>query len=560
MQIKKHLLFFALFVFIQAGFAWSVEKPLVFSKENPVIPSAYRNFLSSKPPTEKVRVWVYFTDKGVFDQDSYARARKMTENLFTSKSLQRRAKSIKGELTSFIDLPVQHSYVKSIKILGADLRQISRWLNAASFEVSIDKLDQISILPFVKSIQPVLTYIRQPLKEEIQPELKPVESLDYGPSYSQLQQINVPAVHTLGYKGQGVLVCMMDTGFRKDHIAFKTAYQEGRVLAEYDFINHDTNTQNQPGQDSASQHNHGTYTWSALGGEIDGSLYGPAYKANFILAKTEYVPTETRIEEDNWVAGMEWADSLGADVISSSLGYLNFDNGFTYTKQQLDGKTAVTTIAANTATQLGIVVCNAMGNEGPGDTTLITPADAETILACGAVNSSGTIASFSSRGPTGDGRIKPEVVARGVSTYCATATDTNTFGYVGGTSLSTPLVGGCAAVLLSAHPYWNPWMVREALIRTASNSNSPNNTYGWGLINLLAALQYSFGFDTGDVNQDGKVSISDAVYLINYLFKGGPSPYLLYRGDVNCNQSVTVGDVVYLINYLFKGGPPPCSY
>lgn len=558
MQIKRHLLFPVLLILILTTFAWSADKPLISLKENPVIPSAYRTFLSSKPSTEKVRVWVYFTDKGILDQESYSIARKMTENLFTLKSLQRRAKSIKGELISFIDLPVNRPYIESVKNLGADLRQISRWLNAASFEVSIDKLDQISVLSFVKSIQPVLTYIRQPLKDEFQPESKPVESADYGPSYDQLQQINVPAVHTLGYKGQGVLVCMMDTGFRKDHIAFKSAYLEGRVLAEYDFINHDTNTQNEPGQDASNQHNHGTYTWSTLGGEIDGSLYGPAYKANFILAKTEYVPTETRIEEDNWVAGMEWADSLGADVISSSLGYLNFDNGFTYTKQQLDGKTAVTTIAANTATRLGIVVCNAMGNDGPGDTTLITPADAETILACGAVNSSGVITSFSSRGPTGDGRIKPEVVARGYATYCATALDTNTFGYVSGTSLSTPLVGGCAAVLLSAHPDWVPWKVREALMYTANNSYIPNNTYGWGLIDLLAAVQYSFR--TGDVNRNGSTTISDAVYLISYLFKGGPPPYLLYRGDVNCDQAVTVADVVYLIDYLFKGGPLPCSY
>ncbi|HVP36867.1 MAG TPA: S8 family serine peptidase [Terriglobales bacterium] len=558
MLIKRHLLFSAFFILIFAGFALSSDRPLISAKDNPVIPSSYRAFLSGKPMTEKVSVWVYFTDKGVFDQATYAKDLKIAENLLTSKSLQRRAKITNGELTSFIDLPVNRSYIENVKDLGADLRQISRWLNAASFEVSIDKLNLISSLPFVKSIQPVRTFIRQPLKEEIQPELKPVGSVDYGPSYDQLQQINVPAVHALGYRGQGVLVCMMDTGFRKDHIAFKNAFLEGRVLAEYDFINHDTNTQNEPGQDATTQHNHGTYTWSTLGGEIDGELYGPAYKANFILAKTEYVPTETRIEEDNWVAGMEWADSLGADVISSSLGYLDFDNGFTYTKQQLDGKTAVTTIAANTATRLGIIVCNAMGNEGPGDTTLITPADAETILACGAVNSSGVIASWSSRGPTGDGRIKPEVVARGYATYCATAGDTNTFGYVSGTSLSTPLVGGCAAVLLSAHPDWVPWKVREALMYTANNSSTPNNTYGWGLINLLAAIQYSFG--TGDVNRNGSVTVSDAVYLVNYLFKGGPPPYLLYRGDVNCDQSVTVGDIVYLINYLFKGGPSPGSY
>jgi len=193
-----------------------------------------------------------------------------------------------------------------------------------------------------------------------------------------------------------------------------------------------------------------------------------------------------------------------------------------------------------------------------GPTTLITPADADTILACGAVDSSGTIANFSSRGPTGDGRIKPEVVARGVSTYCATASDTDTFGYVSGTSLSTPLVGGCAAVLLSAHPDWVPWKVREALMYTANNSFTPDNTYGWGLIDLLAAVQYSF--DTGDVNRDGSISVSDVIFLINYLLKGGPEPYLYYRGDANCDQNLTVSDVIYLISYLFKGGDQPCSY
>jgi hypothetical protein len=555
---SRYFLFLSFFLFINFTISWSVEKPLVNTKDYPVISPELRTFLSNKPSDEKVKVWVYFTDKGIFDQESYEKAKSRNQNLFPVKSLQRRAKVLKSELISFLDLPVHQLYVENIKSLGAKLRQPSRWLNAVSFEVSGEMIEQISLLSFVKSIKPVLTYVREPIKEEVLPQLKPLVPINYGPSYDQLQQINVPAVHALGYHGEGVLVCMMDTGFRKDHKAFKSAYSEGRVLAEYDFINHDTNTQNEPVQDASNQHNHGTYTWSTLGGEVDGTLYGPAYKANFILAKTEYVPTETRIEEDNWVAGMEWADSIGADVISSSLGYLDFDDGFTYTRQQLDGNTAITTIAADIAANLGIVVCNAMGNEGPGDTTLITPADADTIIACGAVNSSGTIASFSSRGPTGDGRIKPEVVARGVSTYCATATDTNTFGSVSGTSLSTPLVGGCAAVLLSAHPDWVPWKVREALMYTANNALTPNNTYGWGLLNLLAAVQYSF--KTGDVNRDGKNSVSDIVYLINYLLKGGPEPYLPYRGDVNCDQKVSISDVVYLINYLFKSGPEPCSY
>jgi serine protease AprX len=559
MYKSRYFLLGLFFLCINVTLSWSFEKTLVNPKDYPVISQELRTLLSNKPSDEKVKVWVYFTDKGIFDMGSYEKAKSRTQNLFTARSLQRRAKVFKGELINFLDLPVCQLYVENIKNLGAKLRQPSRWLNAASFEVSGGMIEQISLLSFVKSIKPVLTYVREPIKEEVLPQLKPMVPINYGPSYDQLQQINVPAVHALGYHGEGVLVCMMDTGFRKDHKAFKSAYSEGRVLAEYDFINHDTNTQNEPGQDSSYQHNHGTYTWSTLGGEVDGILYGPAYKADFILAKTEYVPTETRIEEDNWVAGMEWADSIGADVISSSLGYLDFDDGFTYTRQQLDGNTAVTTIAADIAASLGIVVCNAMGNEGlEGDTSLITPADADTILACGAVNSSGTIANFSSKGPTGDGRIKPEVVARGVSTYCATATDTNTFGSVSGTSLSTPLVGGCAAVLLSAHPDWVPWKVREALMYTADNALTPNNTYGWGLVDLLAAVQYSF--KTGDVNRDGSPSVSDVVYLIDYLFKGGSAPYLPYRGDVNCDQTVSISDIVYLINYLFKNGPEPCSY
>ncbi|MDP2960154.1 MAG: S8 family serine peptidase, partial [candidate division Zixibacteria bacterium] len=322
---SRYFLFLSFFLFITFTLSWGIEKPLVSPKDYPVISPELRTFLSNKPSDEKVKVWVYFTDKGIFDQESYVKAKSRTQNLFPVKSLQRRAKVLKSELINFLDLPVHQLYVENIKSLGAKLRQPSRWLNAVSFEVSQNILEQIALLPFVKSIKPVLTYIRKPIKEEVQPQWKPLVPINYGPSYDQLQQINVPAVHALGYHGEGVLVCMMDTGFRKDHKAFKSAFSEGRVLAEYDFINLDTNTQNEPGQDASNQHNHGTYTWSTLGGEVDGQLYGPAYEANFILAKTEYVPTETRIEEDNWVAGMEWADSIGADVISSSLGYLDFD-------------------------------------------------------------------------------------------------------------------------------------------------------------------------------------------------------------------------------------------
>jgi serine protease AprX len=530
-------------------------KSLVSSRDNPVISPRFFDFLKNQKPNQKVKIWVFFTDKGIFSEEKYRQIEKTALSSLTSQALNRRTKVLPGKV-DFKDFEVCPSYIREIQSLGARLRHTSRWLNAASFEVTISQVEKIASLAWVRSIRPVLAYKRK---------LEPVENalplgkiitkpfdLDYGISYEQLQQINLPAVHNLGYKGQGILVCMMDTGFRKDHQAFRKAFEEGRVWAEHDFINNDSNTQNEAG-DPAGQHNHGTYTWSTLGGAYDGELYGPAYMANFILAKTENTASETPIEEDNWVAGMEWADSIGAEVISSSLGYIDW-----YSYPDLDGNTAVTTIAADIAAQRGIVVCNAMGNEGPAPGSLIAPADADSIVACGAVRSDGVLASFSSRGPTYDGRIKPEVLARGVSTYCAIASDTNLYGYVSGTSLSTPLIGGCAAVLLSAHPDWTPMKVREALMMTADNASNPNNDRGWGIVDLLAALNYSF--QTGDVNRDQDINLADAIYLANYLMKNGPTPQLLYEADVNCDSKYNLSDVIYLARYVLSGGLAPCVY
>lgn len=528
---------------------------LVSPKDNPVISPRFFDLLENQRPDQKVKIWVFFTDKGIFSEEKYRQIEKKALSSLTSQALNRRTKVLPGKV-DFKDFEVCLSYIKEIQDLGARLRRTSRWLNAASFEVTASQVEKIASLAWVRLIRPVLAYKRKPETVENPPPLVKIMTkpfaLDYGSSYDQLQQINLPAVHNLGYKGQGILICMMDTGFRKDHQAFRKAFEEGRVWAEHDFINNDSNTQNEPG-DPAGQHNHGTFTWSTLGGAYDGQLYGPAYMANFILAKTENIASETPIEEDNWVAGMEWADSIGAFVISSSLGYIDW-----YTYSDLDGNTAVTTVAADIAAQRGIVVCNAMGNEGSASGSLIAPADADSILSCGAVRSDGILASFSSRGPTYDGRIKPEVLARGVSTYCAVASDTNLYGWVSGTSLSTPLIGGCAAVLLSAHPDWTPMKVREALMMTADNASNPNNDRGWGIVDLLAALNYSF--QTGDVNRDLDIDLADVIYLANYLIKSGPAPKLLYEADVNCDSQYSLTDVIYLARYVLFGGSAPCVY
>jgi hypothetical protein len=279
------------------------------------------------------------------------------------------------------------------------------------------------------------------------------------------------------------------------------ALRSRTVASEHDFIFNDDTTADQeadiPGQDA-----HGTATMSVLGGYSPGKLVGPAFNASFILAKTEDTRSETRIEEDNWAAAMEWMEAEGVDVASSSLGYDLFDDGTGYTWENGDfnGRTSVTAQSAARAARLGVVVCTAMGNEHNGNGvigTLLTPADADSILSVGAVTFARKLAAFSSTGPTNDGRTKPDVVAPGVGVYHAQVPDF----YLSsdGTSFSTPLTAGSAALLLSARPDLTPIQVRDALRNTATPvldntrfPTSPNNFTGWGLINAFNAA-LSFG-------------------------------------------------------------------
>jgi subtilisin family serine protease len=426
------------------------------------------------------RAWIFFNDKTEGESTSDNVFQKALDNL-DNRTRVRRSKVRHFSLVDNRDIPVSPDYIDEIKYTGVTIRTVSKWLNAVSVSGSIEQLRSISDFPFVKKIDPVYGGKRKsPVQRSLLKSSTEPGRSDYGPSYDQLDQINVIAAHEAGYTGAGVRVLMLDTGYYTDH----EAIHEEQVIAEWDFINNDGETQNEEG-DPDSQHNHGTYTLSALGGRFDGELYGPAYEAEFLLAKTEDVSQEVPIEEDQYVAGLEWGESLGADIASSSLGYIDW-----YELEDLDGMTAVTTIAVNTAIENGMVVVTAVGNSGAGG--IVVPADAENVIACGAVDSDGNIASFSSQGPTADGRIKPEVCALGVSTYCAGVNSTSAYRYEDGTSLATPLVAGAAACVLQAHPDWTPQQVREALMMTASDPENPDNQYGWGIIDVMGTINYQF--------------------------------------------------------------------
>ncbi|NOZ04030.1 MAG: S8 family serine peptidase, partial [FCB group bacterium] len=436
----------------------------------------------------RYKTWVYFVDKGVFpDAGQGSRVR-----LHPNTVARRMKMGLSGAGNWFDQWPADE-YVTTIRKTGAEIRRRSRWLNAVSVVATETQLETIATLPFVKELQPVFTYRRAWEKPSgIAPGASRVvaDSLDYGSALAQIEQINCRVAHDSGYVGQGVIVLVMDTGFNLAHPAFDSL----EVIGEWDFVDDDSVTANQTTADSAyGQHDHGTMVLSTLAAYAPGKLIGPAYGARFLLAKTEIIAKEIRVEEDNYVAGLEWGEANGADVVSSSLGYLDW-----YEYSDLDGNTAVTTKAVDIAVGLGLVCVTAAGNEGNRPWHyIITPADADSVISVGAVTSIGTIADFSSRGPTYDNRIKPEVCALGVNTVCV---NPNSNGYKkgSGTSLATPLVGGSAAVILSAHPDWTPMMVREALLQTASRADNPNNIFGYGIINVWAAINYDRFQDTSD--------------------------------------------------------------
>ena len=515
---------------------------------------------------DAVKVWVFFTDKGMRSQTAFEQ--KAVSVALTERALHRRAK-VDRDRVLFVDIPVEQSYVDRITALGAKHRRSSRWLNAATFEVPADQLETIAGLPFVARVKPMQIFRQDlPAPEMIKHEapsgaLAP-DALNYGDAADQLAQINVPAVHDLGYTGAGVTLAIMDTGFRKTHNAFAQHYLNGRVLAEWDFVNDDGNTANEAeDNDWSSQWNHGTYIFSVSAGEDPGNMYGPAYHANIILCKTEDVRSETQVEEDNWVAALEFSDSIGTDVITTSLGYDSFDDGTGYTFEDMDGQTAVISIAASTCDGLGIVMCNSMGNSGPGAGTLSAPADALDIISVGNVNSSGTISVSSSRGPTADGRIKPDVCARGSSTACAASWEDDAYTFASGTSLSTPLVAGAACLIIEAHPEWTPADVREAMRMTASQASTPDNTYGWGIIDVLAAINYENDCCIGTIgNVDGSpdqtVSLGDLTAMVDVLFISLNPVACPAEADVDqsggthpTQSNISLGDLTALIGHLF---------
>jgi subtilisin family serine protease len=476
--------------------------------------------------------WVYFRDKGGTS------SLKVQEASIDPHALERRLLRGRLGVAGEFDLPVAERYKQQILALpGVRLRGESRWLNALSVQADSATVEQIAALPFVRGLRPMgklnrastpllaspETFahreVNQAFSEPIPPgEIYPTQPdpavtdpywrMDkswYGPSLNQARMVNALETHSRGNHGAGVRIVVLDGGFQLNHEAF----QGMDLIAQYDFINDDDYTGYDPKQDSKGQAHHGTACGSTICGYSPGNLVGLAHEAAFILAKTEDDRGETAIEEDYFVRAVEWAEKLGADVLSASLSYKDW-----YTTADYDGMTAPTSRACHLAYELGMVLCTAAGNEGPEGRTMGVPADAEGLLAIGAVRYDGDLARFSSRGPSADGRIKPDVLAQGVRTCCVSPDTWDRYGFWNGTSLSTPIAAGCMALILAEHPDWGPDQVTEAVRATASRADRPDPDWGWGIINVEEAIHYP-SVSGWALDRDGKGKAGVEIRLVS---------------------------------------------
>ncbi len=388
------------------------------------------------------------------------------------------------------DLPVSPGYTQQVVAVGVNLLYTSRWFNGAVVSATTNSaIEAVRSLSFVKSVTKVFDAGKKGSElgleveeQDYHPSRVKSDTFNYGISGTQVRMLKGNTLHNNGHQGQGVVIAVLDAGFYRvdTYPAFDSLRKHNRILGTKDFVD--------PASDIYNEHLHGMIVLSAMAGYVDGQLVGTAPKASYWLIRTEDGRSEQLIEEYNWVAGAEFADSLGADIINTSLGYTTFDvESQNHTQNQLDGKSCPISIAAGMAADKGMLVVVSAGNEGDNAWHSISvPADAYNILAVGSVSSSGVHSYFSSYGPSADGRIKPEVMAMGEGTVCVSGS--GSIGTANGTSLSAPVISGLAACLWQSRPELTATELRSLIINSSSLCDNPNNALGYGIPDFDLAL------------------------------------------------------------------------
>ena len=424
--------------------------------------------------------WIYFTDK-----DDIAYQIDQPGEFLSERAVNRRA--MQGLGVDNLDLPVNPSYLQEIEALDVEIRHVSRWLNGIAM-INMDEaaFQEVLMLSFTDTVPWIPDtdesfYPQKGGEARFAPPLDPPPAFDYGIAREQVGLVSTDGLHDMGYTGGGVWVGVLDAGFYNvDSLpSFISLIDQGRILGTRNYV------------DNSSifrlNSSHGMSVLSIMAGEWNAFLVGTAPHASYLLCTTENSDQETRIEEIAWIEAAEYADSLGVDVINTSLGYSDFDGlNYDYTYRDMDGKGSYISRAASLTASRGMILCNSAGNSGDDPWFYITaPADANDILAVGAVDSTNTIANFSSRGPSYDARIKPDITSMGRGTGIQYRN--GTVGRGNGTSYASPVVAGSVAALWQAFP---ELPARELIykIRQSSHRNmNPDANYGFGTPNMLGA-------------------------------------------------------------------------
>lgn len=460
----------------------------------------------SVPAQSPAKYWVQFLDK---DDSPYSIER--PQEFLSPRAIEKR-KYYQIAINEQ-DLPVNDSYISQLLDLDTTMVLLTRskWLNGVTV-YSEDSLimSRIVQLPFVINCErtaklqepedysyPKYQYVPEAAHPS---EMVPANQYDYGKAWAQMNLNHAQWLHYLGADGEGMVIAVLDAGFKNANMIphFEAMRREGRLLGTKNFVF--------PNKSVFTTGSHGTNVLSCIGGYKQGEMIGSAPKASFYLAKTEDERSENMVEVDNWVAAIEWADSLGCDVLNSSLGYHDFDDktkSFSY--NDLDGKTCRASIAASIAAEKGMLICVSAGNEGSKKWKRITPpADAENVLTVGAADVAGNHADFSSWGPTADNRVKPDANAVGYATYLAGVNGETIFSY--GTSFSSPLFAGMAACLWQLFPEKNNMEIMKAIQLAGSTYTYPTDFGGFGITDFLFAY---------NILQQGKNS-NNSVVLLTY--------------------------------------------
>lgn len=406
------------------------------------------------------------------------------------------------------------------------VRYTSRWLNAVLVHADSEKYEQMKHYAFVKASEVCFNksqclILSHKATTSIEHSSKTADE-NYGNSYNQFSMVGIDLMHADGFRGEGMLIALLDAGFPGvDQLpVFDYLRQRQGIIGTFDFV---AGGKNVYGSDL-----HGTTTLSLLAAYLPGQLIGGAYKADYLLLRTEDVSSEKKIEEVNWALAAEYADSAGADIISSSLGYNTFDDPSTnYGYKDLDGQTAIITKAAEKAAAAGMLVVNSAGNDGSDEWKYIfAPADGDSVLSVGAVDGLSKYASFSSVGPTYDGRVKPDVAAQGDKVYVAW-TD-GTIRTDNGTSFSCPIVAGLAAGIWQANPSLSNMQLMDVLKRSASQYEKPDNLLGYGIPSYIKTKTLLYATEREDVFMHPLLSGNSLELWTDGSFSGMPCEVTLH--------------------------------